>query len=431
MLRLIAILNGEIVQWLSHEIGLLHRGTEKFIECNYSSSSIVPYFDRLDYVSTVTQELLVVQLVERLLNCYCSGFISIWRSLLLEFYRNLNHNLNIATHAIDIGLFTTMLWSFEEREKLISFNECISGARFHAAFLLLGRLRYDVSLFWIDAFVYWLIHYSRQIKEVHNILSTSQLWSSRLYEIGLITKPFSLFFGLSGLLARSSNVLIDARLTGYEFYQCLKYSLFVSSTGDSLDRYALRLNEIIEACRIIYALAFPLLASCHSFVASLSLTIILMGFRYLASSIPIICLTGVAIGVGLIFAFLVFSISRNPSISNSLIRWSFIGFSLVEVSGFIGLVYSFLLLYALPSSILTLPSSILTFVNPFPYLPYPGMLLITGMLFTRFIGFGDWLLLRQPSAFPVLPLWLTLQLYSCLKELMVSCWSFDVPACLL
>jgi F0F1-type ATP synthase membrane subunit c/vacuolar-type H+-ATPase subunit K len=82
------------------------------------------------------------------------------------------------------------------------------------------------------------------------------------------------------------------------------------------------------------------------FIIFLVLFIILLGFRYLASSIPIICLTGVAIGVGLIFAFLVFSISRNPSISNNLIRWSFIGFSLVEVSGFIGLVYSFLLLYA-------------------------------------------------------------------------------------
>ena len=72
-----------------------------------------------------------------------------------------------------------------------------------------------------------------------------------------------------------------------------------------------------------------------------------MGFRYSASSIPIICLTGVAIGVGLIFGFSLFSISRNPSISNNLIRWSFIGFSSVEVSGFIGLVYSLLLLYAL------------------------------------------------------------------------------------
>ena len=74
---------------------------------------------------------------------------------------------------------------------------------------------------------------------------------------------------------------------------------------------------------------------------------ILMGFRYLASSIPLISLAGVAIGVGSIFAFLVYSLSRNPTISQLIIKWAFIGFSLVEVSGFIGLIYSFLLLYAL------------------------------------------------------------------------------------
>lgn len=74
---------------------------------------------------------------------------------------------------------------------------------------------------------------------------------------------------------------------------------------------------------------------------------VLLGFRYLAASIPLISLAGVAVGVGLIFALLIFSIARNPLLSTNLIRWGFIGFSLVEVSGFIGLVYSFLLLYAL------------------------------------------------------------------------------------
>jgi len=77
------------------------------------------------------------------------------------------------------------------------------------------------------------------------------------------------------------------------------------------------------------------------------INMVLLGFRYLAASIPLISLAGVAVGVGLIFALLIFSISRNPLLSNNLIRWGFIGFSLVEVSGFIGLVYSFLLLYAL------------------------------------------------------------------------------------
>ena len=195
------------------------------------------------------------------MNSYCSNFISIWRSLLLEFYRNLNHNLNITTHAIDIGLFTTMLWTFEEREKLINFNECISGTRFHASFLLINRLRFDISLFWIDGFIYWLIHYSRQLKEIHNILSLNQLWSSRLYEIGIITSYFNLYFGISGLLSRSCNIYIDGRLLGYEYYQCIKYTLFISSNGDCLDRYILRLNEIIESCRIIYGIIYLLLIS--------------------------------------------------------------------------------------------------------------------------------------------------------------------------
>ena len=69
---------------------------------------------------------------------------------------------------------------------------------------------------------------------IHNILSINQLWSTRLYEIGIISKVFCLYFGLSGLLSRSANILIDARLTGYEFYQCLKYSLFISSIGSML-----------------------------------------------------------------------------------------------------------------------------------------------------------------------------------------------------
>jgi F0F1-type ATP synthase membrane subunit c/vacuolar-type H+-ATPase subunit K len=47
---------------------------------------------------------------------------------------------------------------------------------------------------------------------------------------------------------------------------------------------------------------------------------ILLGFRYLASSIPIICFAGVAFGVGLVFASLILSLSRNPSILNSLVR---------------------------------------------------------------------------------------------------------------
>ena len=76
------------------------------------------------------------------------------------------------------------------------------------------------------------------------------------------------------------------------------------------------------------------------------LWLILLGFRYIAASIPVLCFVGVAVGVGLIFASCLLSLSRNPSYSSDVIRWAFIGFSLVEISGFIGLIFSFLILYS-------------------------------------------------------------------------------------
>ena len=69
--------------------------------------------------------------------------------------------------------------------------------------------------------------------------------------------------------------------------------------------------------------------------------------KLVAGAIASNAFTGVAIGVGFIFASLVYSISRNPSQRDELLRFSFIGFSLVEASGLIGLVMSFVLLFGL------------------------------------------------------------------------------------
>ena len=110
------------------------------MECNYYNLNI-GYFDRSDHVTGVIQEPAFILTLERIINCYCSNYISLWRTLLLEFYRNLNHSLNITTHAIDIGLFTTMLWKSEEREKLINYIEILSGTRFHAISPLINKLR--------------------------------------------------------------------------------------------------------------------------------------------------------------------------------------------------------------------------------------------------------------------------------------------------
>lgn len=121
VLRLILELNGEEILRADPHIGLLHRGTEKLIEYkNYTQA--LPYFDRLDYVSMMTNELCYSRAVETLLNI--GAFASLtrragmtriltnfalsevperakWiRTLFGEITRILNHLMAVLTHAM-------------------------------------------------------------------------------------------------------------------------------------------------------------------------------------------------------------------------------------------------------------------------------------------------------------------------------------------
>ncbi len=106
MLELLSDQKLMIIQYIITEIGLLHRGTEKLIAIN-SNPTNISYSDRSDYIPIITQEPLFLQTLEISVGCNITLLVPLRRTLLVEFYRNLNHVPNITTHAIDIGLFTT------------------------------------------------------------------------------------------------------------------------------------------------------------------------------------------------------------------------------------------------------------------------------------------------------------------------------------
>lgn len=103
MLRLIVQLSGELVERADPHVGFLHRGTEKLIESRTYLKSL-PYFDRLDYVSMMTQEHAFCIAIESLLNSstYTTPHVQI-RTLFDELTRILNHLLAISTHSLDVG----------------------------------------------------------------------------------------------------------------------------------------------------------------------------------------------------------------------------------------------------------------------------------------------------------------------------------------
>jgi NADH dehydrogenase (ubiquinone) Fe-S protein 2 len=125
VLRLILELNGEEIIRADPHVGLLHRGTEKLIEYRTYLQAL-PYFDRLDYVSMMTNEQCFSLAVEKLLNVEVPIRAKYIRTLFGEITRILNHLMSVLSHAMDVGALTPFLWGFEEREKLMVrvFNLC-------------------------------------------------------------------------------------------------------------------------------------------------------------------------------------------------------------------------------------------------------------------------------------------------------------------
>ena len=232
------------------KIGLLHRGTEKLIEYKTYNQSI-PYFNRLDYVSLIAQEEIYINNIEKLLNLRISRYGSVVRTIFLEISRILNHLLAVTSNAIDVGAFTPFLLGFEEREKLMSFYEAISGARMHSGFLRLGGISVDVPLYLFDQIYKWLNVFPIKLQDIHTVLTGNRIWRVRLADVGILTKQMINGFSLTGVLLRGSNIKIDLRLIGYEYYSNIRFNVVTGVKGDCLSRYLIRMNEMLESVKII------------------------------------------------------------------------------------------------------------------------------------------------------------------------------------
>jgi len=246
-------------------IGLLHRGTENLI-CTKHYIKGLPYFDRLDYVSMMTQEHAYCLVIERLLGItFNNPVISLIRILFDEITRILNHMLAVACHALDIGQMSAIFWAFEEREKLMEFYERVSGARMHAAFnrpitqfnpVIDKQLLSDLLFFVKDCFI--------TLNEMHNVLTYNKLWKQRLVNIGVLTYEDCRNYSLTGVMARAVGVKRDLRLARkntYANYSRLNIKSYCGHNGDSYDRFLIRMLEMGESLNIINAVSTTLLTN--------------------------------------------------------------------------------------------------------------------------------------------------------------------------
>src|SRR5215217_7152323 len=196
VLRLVLELDGEVVERVDPHIGLLHRGTEKFIEYKPYIQT-VPYFDRLDYVSPMNQEHGYVLAIEKLLGLQVPRRAQLIRVLYAEIGRILSHLLNVTTQAMDVGALTPPLWGFEEREKLMVFYERASGSRMHANYIRVGGVHQDLPEKLIDDIWDFCDPFLKVCDDLEELLTDNRIFKQRNVGIGVVNQADGWAWGFS------------------------------------------------------------------------------------------------------------------------------------------------------------------------------------------------------------------------------------------
>ncbi len=262
-LRLVLELDGERVARCTPHIGYLHSGFEKLAE-HHDYNQFVCTVSRMDYISPICNDIAWHLAVEHLFGIDLTPRAKVVRTIFGELGRIQNHLLCVGAAALDLGAFTGFLYGFNEREFIYDIVEYVSGQRFHPDWTRVGGAWRDLPD--DETFRRMVRHFiderlPRAIRDLETLLNRNRIFVDRLSGVGQISTEDAIAWSLSGPVARASGVRRDVRKS--DPYLCFRpnwdgegaeavsFSVPVSSEGDCLARYFVRLEEIRQSKRII------------------------------------------------------------------------------------------------------------------------------------------------------------------------------------
>jgi NADH-quinone oxidoreductase subunit D len=252
VLRLVLELSGETVIGASTTIGYLHTGIEKTAE-QKKWQQVIPLVERMDYLAAQSNSFAFCLSVERLLGVEdkMPTRVKDIRILIAELQRIASHLVWLATHALEIGAVSVMMYCFRERELLLNINEMLAGFRMFPSYIRVGGLREDLPVGFHDAVNAFLDRFPDKLEEYVGLLTKNQIWLKRTKGVGVISQEDTISYGLVGPLARAVGVNYDVRRAfpygGYETYD---FNVPVMPAGDVYDRYIVRIEEMRQSVKI-------------------------------------------------------------------------------------------------------------------------------------------------------------------------------------
>ncbi|MBT6811979.1 MAG: NADH-quinone oxidoreductase subunit D, partial [Anaerolineae bacterium] len=251
--RIAATLDGEKIMNLKPVMGYLHRNHEKIGERNTYLQNM-PFTDRLDYLSSMSNNFGYAIAVEKLIGIEVPERAEYIRVIMAELTRIQNHLFAIGMFLNDIGaFFTPSLYAIEERELVLDIFEMVSGSRMMCNYFRFGGLARDLpagSLQKIKDLVFDRL--PRKTDEMDRFLSENEILRSRTVGQGYLSTEDAIKYAAAGPMLRASGVPYDIRRADpYSIYDRFDFDVAVRYNGDIFDRYVIRLDEIRESIKIL------------------------------------------------------------------------------------------------------------------------------------------------------------------------------------
>ncbi len=249
--RIVVELSGERIVDADVEIGYLHRGFEKMCE-TVSYNQVMPYTDRLNYVSPIINNVGWCLTVEKLLGVEAPKRAQYIRVIMSEISRISDHLTCLAASAMELGAFTVMLYMMEAREFLWELIEDVTGARLTISYCRVGGVKLDLPEGFAEKLAIALKETHRHLDNCDRLLTRNRIFVDRLCDISVLSAEEAIAHSMTGPVLRASGVKYDVRRAfPYSSYQDFDFEIPVGTKGDLYDRYLVRFEEIRQSIRII------------------------------------------------------------------------------------------------------------------------------------------------------------------------------------
>jgi NADH-quinone oxidoreductase subunit D len=251
VLRLVVSLQGEIVKNLKPHCGYIHRGIEKMCEKD-TYPQIIHLTDRMDYLSAHINNHAVCMLVEKALEVEIPERVKYIRTIIDELNRIASHQLWWCSFGMDMGGLTCFFYGLRDREKILDIFEESFGSRLLHSYYTPGGLMMDIHPNFQKNVKAFIKYFRKKIKDYDDLLTGNIIMQLRTKGIGILTKEDAISYGVTGPSGRASGFACDVRKHHpYGVYDKVDFKEVLGTTGDTFERYMMRMHEMRESMKII------------------------------------------------------------------------------------------------------------------------------------------------------------------------------------